>query len=156
MVPLEPDQLWVPAELADSESLNTLSDLSLLPVLGAGRHRVSSSNERSGSASVTSTDLSFINVIAHGNRDVNNFVCASADAKYENDSSLPVQLDMASCPESYVRGLVLARAEGSGKMTRFYFSSESLFLNGKTGDEILRVYVDPRHCTSPELAARCS
>jgi hypothetical protein len=77
----------------------------------------------------------------HGNRDFNNFVCASANAQIAANQIAPFRYDMPQCPEDYVRGVVLSRFEGSGHMARMWLGMQSLLL-GPADDEVLRIYVD--------------
>ncbi|HKP62713.1 MAG TPA: DUF2961 domain-containing protein [Polyangiales bacterium] len=122
-------------ELADSRALERLSSWKSLPLLGEiQRYTQHSSYDRSTSDfTLPLTD--------HGNRDFNNFVCASKDAVIAADQMAPFKYDLAECPEDYVHGVVLSRFEGSGRMVRMWLGMQSL-LFAPADDEVLRIYVD--------------
>jgi hypothetical protein len=132
-VPLGPTDVVVPAETADELALERLGDWNALPVFRPERYRQYSSYDRE----TTETTLP---LLANGNRDMNHFVCRSADAQMEASLVEPV-FDLETCPEDYVHGLVLARAEGPGRLSRFQLTMLSLRL-APADDEILRIYVD--------------
>lgn len=131
--------LWVmPKETSDQQALSRLSDFGLLPVFDQGVYVQQSSAER----------IPFSNIVrgtlrSEGNRDMNNFVCVSDRAERVEQKGTPVVTDLKRCPESYVQGYVLSRFEGSGKLTRLWITSSSVF-NLFNRDELLRVYVDDR------------
>jgi hypothetical protein len=140
MVPVDPSVTVVPAETADLESLQLFSDWSKLPVFATGQYDQQSSADRSAT---TGPQAQLFPVLRDGNRDFGNFLCKSADADVGSGALTGYQYDAASCPETYVRGAVLARFEGSGWMQRFWLTVDSL--NGATStlqNEMLRVYVD--------------
>lgn len=128
-----PTDAIVPDETADALALARLTSWSDLPVFTPDRYRQYSSYDRE-TRPPTSSPL-----LQNGNRDMNNFVCRSDDAQMGNSFIEPVY-DLPTCPEKYVHGLVLARADGPGRLTRFALTMSSL-RNGP-GDEILRLYVD--------------
>jgi hypothetical protein len=123
-------------ELADRSSLEALSDLSNLPRLSPEHDRYvqQTSHDRG------TTDHTFP-LTNYGNRDFNNFVCASADAALGGPQFAPFVFDQPSCQEDYVHGAVLARFEGAGQMVRMWLGMQSLMF-GQADDEILRIYVD--------------
>lgn len=141
MEPLEPNVTAVWAETADQRSLELLSNWSNLPVFGTGQHEQQSSRDRGK----TSGETGLFGEIANGNRDFSNFVCKSANADV-GPSQIPAFVyDMPVCAESYVRGVVLARFEGSGHVARIWLTANTLYArSGGAGlrSEILRVYVD--------------
>jgi Protein of unknown function (DUF2961) len=140
MDPLDPALVYVAPETADARALELLSDWSLLPVLATGHHEQQSSRDR-GKTSATESML--FSLLAYGNRDFNNFVCKSADADTGSGPLIGYQYDSPTCAESYVRGVVLARFEGAGQMTRLWLTSDLLNAeNGALRDEVLRIYVD--------------
>lgn len=139
--PIPPDQIEIAAETADNDALRRLADWSRLPVLDRNKARQCSSQDRHGASRTETTVYPFL---ADGNRDLNNFVCRGPDANVSLPSTTVThQYDMESCPEPYVRGVALARFEGSGRMTRLYMTKVSMPRNGYVaGNEMLRIYVD--------------
>jgi hypothetical protein len=134
---LHPGELpVVKDELADEPSLEQLSHWRALPELHAdpGRYQQQSSHDRG--VHDTSYPLS-----DNGNRDFNNFICASPDAILATTQITPFEFDLPTCPESYVHGAVLGRFEGSGHLVRTWIGMQSLLL-APADDEVLRVYVD--------------
>jgi hypothetical protein len=124
-----------PGELADRDGLERLGDLRGLPELHSGRrYRQQTSRDRGTS------DDSFP-LSNYGNRDFNNFVCASEDAQLSPYQLAPFRFDREQCDEDYVHGAVIGRFEGSGRMVRMWIGMASL-LNGPADDELLRIYVD--------------
>jgi hypothetical protein len=123
-------------EVADADALARMSDWQALPRLthDVRRYEQQSSHDRG------SEDFSFP-LSNHGNRDYNNFICASQDAVLPADQFAPFKLDLPQCAEDYVHGVVLGRFEGSGQMVRMWLGMQSL-LDGPPDDEILRIYVD--------------
>ena len=122
-------------ELADAAALERLSDWRDLAVLGEPRRFVQqSSRDRT-------TDDNTWPLSGHGNRDFNNFVCASKDTKQAADQITPFHFDLPECQEAYVRGAVIGRFEGSGQLVRTWIGMASL-LSGPADEEILRIYVD--------------
>jgi hypothetical protein len=131
-----PVELIVPAETADADALDLLGDWKRLPVLGDGIYLQMSSAEL---RDLPQYDI--FPLLAERNRDMNNFLCASPDAERGMPELVPVTPELASCPEAYVRGLVMARFEGSGRLTRVWLTSLSLALH-LPGREVLRIYLD--------------
>jgi hypothetical protein len=122
-------------ELADARALERLSSWKSLPVLNEiQRYTQQTSYDRG-------THDSTFPLTDHGNRDFNNFVCASKDAVIGANQLAPFKYDLEQCPEDYVHGVVLSRFEGSGRMVRMWLGMESLLL-GPADDEVLRLYVD--------------
>ncbi len=117
------------AELADAEALASLSDWRSTPVLRNTGYRQASSTELV--ASETSVSL-----LKNQNRDMNNFICASEDAQYEG-GIVPLTFQRERCEDDYVKGLVMAREEGSGYLGRLWLTRAL-----SQGGEILRIYVD--------------
>ncbi len=135
-----PDAVIVPVETSDRESLEALGDLSRLPALRAGMYAQQSSADRGHRSAVEET---LIPLIVNGNRDLNQFICKSADADLVAPPWLVHRYDLPSCPDAYVRGAVAARFEGSGKLVRFWLTSTAIMLPETTlADEVLRIYVD--------------
>lgn len=128
----------IAAEIADSEALARLGDLEQLPVFGSGRYEQHSSRDRG-------TGLSgwewFSPILSGNNRDMNNFVCRSADAKLGVSPPFAYKFDQDVCPEPYVHGVVLSRHEGSGRLVRVWMTMSSVF-DAKPGAEQFRIYVD--------------
>ncbi|MEY4576514.1 MAG: hypothetical protein RL701_1217 [Pseudomonadota bacterium] len=123
-------------ELSDQAGLEKLSDFRALPELpdGAGHYVQQSSYDRG-------TRDSTFPLSNYGNRDFNNFICASADTVLPEPQFAPFKFDLETCPESYVHGAVLSRFEGSGRMVRMWLGMQSL-MYGPADDEVLRIYVD--------------
>jgi hypothetical protein len=129
--------LWVvPDETADREALSRLADFDRLPVFDRGVYVQQSSAERVPFSKVDRASLR-----AQGNRDMNNFVCVSDQAERVEQRGTPIVSDLERCPESYVRGYVLSRFEGSGRLARLWITTSNAF-NLFNRDELLRVYVD--------------
>jgi len=123
-----------PSELADEDALTELSSLAALPELHPERlYRQQSSFDRGkGGGGLPLFD--------RGNKDLNNFVCASADAELGKGLA-PMAFDEPSCTEPYVRGAVAARFVGSGRMVRFWMTALSMRLL-PADDEVVRIWVD--------------
>ncbi|HET6340526.1 MAG TPA: DUF2961 domain-containing protein [Polyangiales bacterium] len=137
--PLAADQIFIPGETADAEALRRLTDWSQLPVLGTGRYLQRSSSDRK---QPNDAEEMLFPLVAHDNRDLNNFVCKSADAKL-GTSILGYHYDLETCPDAYVRGVTLARYEGSGELVRLWMTVSSISQpGGMLANEILRIYVD--------------
>jgi hypothetical protein len=138
--PLDLNQTAFASETADAEALSLLADWSELPVLATGQYQQQSSHDR-GQNSLT--EATVWPVTAHGNRDLDNFICKSADADTGSAPTIGFQFDAAKCPEPYVHGVMLARFQGSGRMTRFWLTADALSSDGGTlTEEVLRIYVD--------------
>ncbi len=125
----------VPVETADEAALAVLSDWRALPVFGTRQYVQFASQDRD------TGDPPPLPILANGNRDMNNFVCRSADAQAQQPV-IPFVFDLASCPENYVRGFVVARAEGSGQLARLWFTAFSQSHGHPLTTELIRVYVD--------------
>ncbi len=114
-------------ELADARAL------SRFVARAGGRYLQQSSVDRGG------VDPG-IKLLRNGNKDLNNWICASADAEL-GKALVPAVFDQPACAETYVRGAVAARFTGSGEMVRFWMTA--LSMRGSPADEeVLRVYVD--------------
>jgi hypothetical protein len=152
--PLDPNQVAFASETADADALNLLADWSRLPVFGTGQYQQLSSHDRGQNSA---TEASLFPVTAHGNRDMDNFICKSADADTGPGSSVvaPYQFDGAKCPETYLHGVLLARFEGSGRMTRLWLTGDALVAkNSAFSDEMLRIYVDDNPRALVQLPAQ--
>ncbi|MBW2455055.1 MAG: DUF2961 domain-containing protein [Deltaproteobacteria bacterium] len=123
-------------ELADEAALDTLSDWAGLPVLRTGTYRQQSSEDRD------TGERAPIALWRRGNRDMNHFVCASADADPPRDQTVFV-VDQEQCAEPYVRGYVLSRFVGAGRLARLWMTAAS-FRQKPPDREVLRIYVDDR------------
>ena len=124
----------VAAELADEASLATMSDWLALPTLADGRYRQQSSEDRDSGRRPAQA------LWERGNRDMNNFVCASQGADPASGTE-PFVVDLPHCPDSHVRGWVLSRFEGSGRLSRLWLTAASI--RRRPADrEVLRIYVD--------------
>jgi len=122
-------------ELADPESLSEANAWADMGTPRADRvYMQQSSNDRGKGVD------GGVRLLRNGNKDLNNWICASQDAEL-GKPLVPAEFDLPSCPESYVRGAVAARFEGSGVMTRFWMTAFSM-RGAPADDEILRVYVD--------------
>ncbi len=131
-------------ELADEAALVTLSDWAGLPVLRTGAYRQQSSEDRH------TGERAPLALWRRGNRDMNNFVCASADADPPRDETGFV-VDLERCPDPQVKGYVLSRFEGSGRLARVWMTAAS-FRHKPPDREVLRVYVDDRRDPVVEAA----
>lgn len=119
-------------ELADDRGLERLRQWSTLPELGdTSRYRQQSSYDRGTEGDIWALSRA-------GNRDYNNFVCASADANIRPQLS-PFRYDRPTCEESYVRGAVMARFVGAGRHVRSWIAMSSL---RERSGQVLRLYVD--------------
>jgi hypothetical protein len=139
MEPLDPSVTFVADETADQESLELLSNWSRLPVFGTGESEEQSSQDRDN---LSASEAGLIALNAYGNRDYSNFLCRSANADVGPSQIPAYKYDTAECPESYVRGAVIARFEGSGRVTRFWLTANALSDGATFKNEMLRVYVD--------------
>jgi hypothetical protein len=122
-------------ELADPNALRRLGDWRRLPELGDVHHYTQQTSYDRGT-----TDTSYP-LSNNGNRDFNNFVCKSDNAEVSATQQTPFKYDLPECPESYVRGVVMSRFEGSGHLVRMWLGMQSLLL-GPADKEVLRIYVD--------------
>ncbi len=128
----------VPEETADVVALSKLANWHLLPVFDHGVYQQQSSAERTHLPRFDG-----LTMLSRGNRDMNNFVCVSDDAERIGQERVPVVAELERCPETHVRGFVISRFEGSGRLARLWLTSTSVFkLHGR--DELLRIYVDNR------------
>lgn len=125
----------VPPELADEDALARLAAWERLPVLGPGRYVQASSRELPGGEPVETR------LLQNGNRDLNNFVCVGEGSDIDEPLLVPPVVAMETCPEPYVRGAVLARFEGSGRMTRLWMTTTAIRTTAPDR-ELLRIYVD--------------
>lgn len=143
-VEADPKQL----ELSDAAGLRKLGRWEALPELptASGRYVQQSSRDRG-------TDDASFPLSGAGNRDFNNFLCASADAQLDPDQITPFHFDQAECEEDYVQGAVLARFEGAGRMVRMWLGMLSLMF-GEADDEVLRLYVDDEPTPRVEVLLR--
>ena len=125
-----------PVELADAEALTTLADWRALPAFAPGSYHQASSRDRLTGAPEPAA------ILEHGNHDMNNFVCRSADAAIAPLQIVPFAYDEPTCPEPWVRGAVLARFAGSGRLARLWLTQNSIRGGTAPDDERLRVWVD--------------
>lgn len=135
-------------EPSDRHALSRLADWGALPEFGLPKRYIQQSSRDRGRGGDRSIPLS-----RRGNRDFNNFVCVSRDARYPAATVADLRFDQAECDEPYVRGAVMARFEGAGYLVRTWLSALSLAY-GPADDEVLRVYVDddPRPIIDVPLA----
>jgi hypothetical protein len=122
-------------ELADAPALERMSSLQALPTLRSDGKYVEQSSHDLGDDDLSSP------LSRYGNRDFNNFLCASGDASFSARQYTPYRFEEPECAESYVRGAVLARFEGAGKLVRTWLALSPL-LTAPPSAEVLRVYVD--------------
>jgi hypothetical protein len=135
-----------PVELADEQSLAELVAWDELPIPKATRlYRQQSSVDRG-----TGVDGG-VRLLRNGNKDLNNWICASSDAEL-GKPLVPAGFDLPACPEAYVHGAVAARFEGSGALTRFWMTAFSM-RETPADDEVLRVYVDDELVVEQKIAA---
>lgn len=135
-----PDDMIVPLESADAEALAALGDWSGISVFGSGQYEQQSSHDRGRK---DASEDALFPLFSNGNRDLDNFVCQSSDARLGTTNILPYLFDRDACEDDYVHGVVLSRYQGSGVLRRFWLTASSLGLgNGMLADELLRVYVD--------------
>ena len=132
--PPPPSEGIVPVELADEEALRMLADWRALPVFREGRYRQQSSEDR---RTGEKPEMALWN---HDNRDMNNFICAGSEADAPQ-GRVRFVLDMPSCPEHYVKGLAMARFEGSGRLARLWLTAASIRA-APPDRELVRIYVD--------------
>jgi hypothetical protein len=138
--PLNPNQTAFASETADVAALSLLTDWNELPVLATGQHQEQSSRDRLQNSA---TEATVFPVTAYGNRDLDNFICKSADADTGSGALIGYQFDVTKCPETYLHGVLLARFQGSGRMTRFWLTADALSKDGgMLTEEMLRIYVD--------------
>lgn len=129
-----PPPTVLPEELADEAALATLSRFATLPTLRSERREQASSTDRG----VGEPEIA---LLQNGNRDLNDFVCASDDAQIAEPYLVEPVLDLPECPEPWVTGFVLGRFEGAGTLVRFWMTA--LSLREQPADrETVRIYVD--------------
>jgi hypothetical protein len=133
----------VPEELADEAAIAVLGDWQALPVFGRGRYVHQTSEDR-GSGEKQAQRL-----WDNGNRDFNNFICRGREADAP-PAQVPYVFDVPECPEGYVRGLMMARFEGSGRLARLWLTAASIRAAAPDA-EVLRIYVDDE--PTPRLQA---
>lgn len=121
--------------LADREALATISRWQALPELGDATFTLQSSRDTGDDDEPTVT------LAANGNRDMNHFLCASSAERREVRGLVPFVYAQETCEEPYVEGYVIARAVGSGTMTRLWLTAQS-FAHGRASSERLRIYID--------------
>ena len=131
----------MPEEVADADALARLTSWRSLPQLGPAYEYVQASSHQRQPASTT--ELAKLQTLRDGNRDTNNFVCASQDADWPPNNRVEYRVDLQRCAERYVHGVVLARFVGTGRMVRLWLTAGS-FLADVEHHEVLRIYVDDR------------
>jgi len=136
-------------ELSDEASLALLADPSTIPTFGAGRYVQTGSWDRESGA------IPPVDFVARGNRDMNHFVCKSADASVNGAQIVEPLYDEPSCAEAYVKGVVLARFSGSGRLSRLWMTASSLRHGLVADEEVFRIWVDdePTPVVEEPLAA---
>lgn len=124
-------------ELADPEVLGLWGDWSQVPRLDGRRVDEASTTDRGDGAAQP------LALLGNGNKDLNNFVCKSADATpLDADPIVPHRFDLDACPDPWVTGWVLARFDGFGGYVSRLWLTTFAMQNGGGGSEILRVYRD--------------
>ncbi len=132
----QPQAIGTREELADEASLARLTDLRGLAVFGQDRYFQTGSWDRETGAT---PPASFVD---RGNRDMNHFACKGAEGSVSEGQIVPPIYDIDICPEAYVRGVALARIEGSGRLARLWLTASSLRHGAVANDEIFRIWVD--------------
>lgn len=122
-------------ELADEAALAELSDPLKIPRLGDGVYRQTGSWDRE-------SEPPPVSFVSRGNRDMNHFVCRSADAAVSDVQLVAPVYDEPSCAEAYAKGVVLARFSGSGRLARLWMTASSLRHGFVADEEILRIWID--------------
>lgn len=125
----------VPPELADEEAFAEMAAWEAISVLGDGVYRQQASTDRMSGAPAPTP------FVDRGNRDMNHFVCRSDDAVVGSSHLVEPLYDLSVCPEAYVKGVVLSRFEGSGRLARLWMTLFSI-REQAPDDEVLRIYVD--------------
>jgi len=131
--PLDPEDHYIAAELADWNALARLSSWAALPSLDNGSYQQQSSYDRE------TAPEHVLDLLKDGNRDMNHFVCAGEGVP-PDEAVVPHVYDLDACPESHVLGEVLARIEGSGRLTRMWLTQ--LILEEPAETPRLRIYRD--------------
>ena len=128
-------------EPADEAALLGLASWTDLPTFHAGTRLHITSTDRGGMLFPPQ---------APDNRDYNNFVCPGQVATAIDPT---YSFDMPTCPESYVKGFVGARVEGSGRLARLWATGADA-TSAPLEDAIVRIYVDdePEPCIELTLA----
>lgn len=128
--------LILPEETADEAALSELVDWQNQPTFRDGIYiQQSSAQKRTNKAGTPKV------LISSGNRDMNNFICKGHTTDEGPTGRIPFHMEMDSCPETYVKGFVISRFEGSGRMVRLWITTSSLF-KLQYSNEILRFYID--------------
>jgi hypothetical protein len=125
-------------EPADEAALIDLADWPSLPSLRPGKLVEMTSTDRE---TTTFPGMPF------GNHDYNNYICRGIESVVASGGDFgPLVIDLPNCPEAYVKGLVAARFEGSGRLVRLW--ETGVGQAGLDRDAILRIYVDddPEPC----------
>ena len=126
----------VPNESADEDALVTMSDWRALPTFTDGRYLQQSSYDRGTGETFN------ISLLRDGNRDMNYFVCEGRNAFKYGNGLVPYEFDLDECPESWVRGYVIARFEGSGRLARLFMTLGTIRDGDPAGTTVLRIYID--------------
>jgi hypothetical protein len=113
-------------EPADEPALAQLADWFALPSFRPGKYLQVSSTDRGALPEV----------------DANNYVCPGTGVAAVPDAGAPPLFDQPACAESYVKGYVAARVEGSGRLARFWLTGMDLGAGGLVSTAVLRIYVD--------------
>lgn len=118
----EPPRI-VPPELSQASQLDEMGDLASLPLIRNTRILVQDSSQGRNP----------------GNHDFNEFICIGQNASLSPQLVYTTSYDEPGyCAESYVTGVMMARFEGSGTLSRFWMTQ----LNGGARTEVIRFYVD--------------
>jgi len=134
---------------ADEASLALLRDPLRTPVFGTGKYLQTGSWDRETGA------LPPASFVDRGNRDMNHFACRGMQGSVNDAQIVPTIYDIEVCPETYVKGVALARIEGSGRLARLWMTASSLRHGAVANDEIFRIWVDddPNPVVDEPLAA---
>lgn len=147
--PPDPNETLIPKETADNDALTRLSRWSLLPVFAAATLHEQNAQDR-GNAS--REEIALFASLDDGNRDLSNFICKGAQSTVST-GTIAYLYDEAACREEYVRGVEMARFEGSGRMVRLWMTVTSIEPGLQLSGEWVRIYVDdnPRPITQLRL-----
>ncbi|MET0389325.1 MAG: hypothetical protein ABW321_25350, partial [Polyangiales bacterium] len=124
-------------ELATRAGLRSMTSWRALPGLRLDGDRFVEQNSRERDAGPSRS------LAGDGHRGFNNFVCRGANTNIATGRRSPLAFEQEECPEPYVKGAVLGRFGGAGRLVRTFIGKRARATSyAVSGDEVLRIYVD--------------